>query len=73
MKPLSLIRALTPIARSRRAQSHFTDCAAYELIDRRLLPWLPRLTWKHVLGLRPLPPPDRRHGVLLDCAGEGIK
>lgn len=73
MTPLALIRALTPVACTDRVRRHFTDCAAYELIDRRLLPWLPRLTWRHVLGLRALPSPDRRHGVLLNCAGEGIE
>lgn len=60
MKPLSLICALTPFAWSEGFRRHLTDCAVYEMIDRRLLPWLPRLTHGHVLGCRPLPAPDRR-------------
>ncbi len=73
MQPLSLIRALTPLAWSEGFRRHLTDCAAYEMIDRRLLPWLPRLTCGHVLRLRPLPSGDRRHGILLDPAGEWVE
>ena len=73
MTPLSLIRALTPIACTDRMRRHLTDCAVYEMIDRCLLPWLPRLTCSQVLGLRPLPSGERRHGVLLDPTGQWIE
>lgn len=65
MSAMSLVRVLTPIALSGGMRRHLTDCAVYELIDRRLLPWLPRLTCEHVLGLARLPAEDRRHDAAL--------
>jgi hypothetical protein len=69
MLALATIRLLRPILPGHALQQHLTDCAAYELVDRGSAPWLPRLTVKHVLGLRPLPAPDHRHTVFLDPAG----
>ena len=64
MKPLTLIKILRPILPGSALQRHLTDCAAYELVDRALAPWLPKLRRRHVLGLRRLPAPDRLHAVL---------
>lgn len=72
MTPFDLVRLLSLFALTAKARRHFIECAAYDMIDRRLRPWLPRMTFKHVLGLRPLPSMDRRHGVLLDPAREGV-
>lgn len=72
MSALGLIRLLRPVLPGYRLQQHLTDCAAYELVDRALAPWLPRLSKRHVLGLRPLPEPERRNAELLDPVRERI-
>jgi hypothetical protein len=58
ISPLLLIRILRPILRGYRLQKHLTDCALYEIVDRALSPYLAPLTWRHVIGLMPLPPID---------------
>lgn len=68
MSAMAMIRFLRAILPGHTLQQHLTDCAAYELVDRGLAPWLPRLTAHHVLGLRRLPEPDRRRVVFLDPA-----
>lgn len=61
MKPLTLLKIIGAISGRyvpkwyHRLQQHLTDCAAYEILDRGLKPWLPPLTHRHVLGLDPLP------------------
>ena len=55
LKPLTLINFLRPFLPGYRLQTHLTECAAYEVIDRALSPYLPRLRNRHVLGLQSLP------------------
>lgn len=54
LKPLTLIRILRPLLIGRRLQSHLTECALYEIVDRGFEPWLPPLNKRNVLGLTPL-------------------
>jgi len=73
MTALQLIRLLRPVLPGATLQHHLTDCAVYELVDRGLKPWLPHLSKRHVLGLRPLPSPDRRQTILAEGVREGIQ
>jgi hypothetical protein len=55
LKPLTLIKILRPLLPGYRMQAHLTECAAYEVIDRLLAPYLPPLRKRHVLGIERLP------------------
>lgn len=68
MTAMALVRLLTPVLPGAALQRHLTECAVYELIDRSSAPWLPRLTKRHVLGIRRLPAPERRHSVFPNSA-----
>jgi hypothetical protein len=72
MRALTLVRILRPIALWPRAQAHLTDCAAYEIIDRRLSPWLLPLGIRHVLGFAHIPW-DNTANVLSHPAFQPIK
>lgn len=55
MSALTLIKIFRPIFPSYRLQKHLSNCALYEVLDRRLHPWLPPLRKRHVLGFERLP------------------
>lgn len=55
MFALALIRILRHLPLNFGMHAHLTDCEVYELLDRARSPWLPALSKRNVLGLRPLP------------------
>lgn len=56
MGALTLIRILRRLPLNLAMHGHLTNCEVYEVLDRARSPWLPALSKRNVLGLRPLPP-----------------
>ena len=69
---LTLIKLLRLLSPWRRLQSHLTQCAGYEVLDRAFAPWLPPLRKRHVLGLVALPDADRNAKKLVHLVTETI-